>query len=152
MEKIVSQLDANGYFVAPVVADESPLEPGVFLLPGGAVDVAPPAIPDGMLARWVGQWVFESLPEPEPAPPEEPPAINPIPQSVTRRQALLALLAADLLDDVEAIMAAAPRAVQIAWDASSVFERDNPLIASMAEQLDLSDEDVDALFVQASTL
>ena len=75
-----------------------------------------------------------------------------VPRFVTRRQALLALLAADLLDDVEAIIAAAPRAVQIAWDASSVFERNNPLIASMAEQLELSDEDVDALFVQASTL
>lgn len=75
-----------------------------------------------------------------------------VPQSVTRRQALLALLAAGLLDDVEAIIAAAPRAVQIAWDASSVFQRNNALIASMAEQLELSDEDVDALFVQASTL
>lgn len=42
MEKIVSQLDVDGFLVGPVVADESPLEPGVFLIPGGAIDQALP--------------------------------------------------------------------------------------------------------------
>lgn len=58
-EKIVSQLDDSGYFAFPVEADESPLEPGKFLIPGGAIDVPPPQVPAGKLARWAGQWVFE---------------------------------------------------------------------------------------------
>lgn len=40
--KIVSQLDSCGFYVAPVMADESPLEKGVFLIPAGAIDVSPP--------------------------------------------------------------------------------------------------------------
>lgn len=42
MEKIISQLDVDGYCVGPIAADESPLDPGVFLIPGGAIDRAPP--------------------------------------------------------------------------------------------------------------
>lgn len=68
--KIVSQLDADGYFVCPTVADESPLEPGVFHIPGGAVDVEPPAVPEGKLARFVdGEFVLEDAPVAEEAPP-----------------------------------------------------------------------------------
>lgn len=69
-QKIVSQLDQAGYFVAPVVADESPLEPGVFLIPGGAVDKAPPASmePGKRYRPWGAGWRGEAVPvEPEPA-------------------------------------------------------------------------------------
>ncbi|WZB76918.1 tail fiber assembly protein [Achromobacter insuavis] len=47
MEKIVSQLSADGYFINPVAADESPLEPGVYLIPGGAIDISPPDVEAG---------------------------------------------------------------------------------------------------------
>lgn len=70
--KIVSQLDANGYFAGAVEADESPLEPGVFLLPGGCVGQSPPQVPQGQRARWAsGAWQFEPVtlePDPEPVP------------------------------------------------------------------------------------
>lgn len=60
---IVSQLDDDGYFVSAVMADESPLEPGVYLIPGGAVDVAPPSVLPGKRAKLVGDsWVLEDLP------------------------------------------------------------------------------------------
>ncbi|OZI39044.1 hypothetical protein CEG14_05780 [Bordetella genomosp. 1] len=66
MEKIVSQLTADGFFHSAVTADESPLEPGVFLIPGGAIDVEPPsAVRDGM--RYVpaegGGWLESPVPE-----------------------------------------------------------------------------------------
>lgn len=67
-EKIVSQLDAAGYFVGTVIADESPLERGVFLIPAGAIDRLPPAIVEGKRykpeAR--GGWLAEDVPTTEP--------------------------------------------------------------------------------------
>ena len=62
-ERIVSQLDPAGYFAFPVEADESPLEPGVFLIPARAIDVPPPQVPTGKRARWAGEWVFEDIPQ-----------------------------------------------------------------------------------------
>lgn len=41
--KTVYQTDFNGVYVGPVEADESPLEPGVFLIPARCVQTAPPA-------------------------------------------------------------------------------------------------------------
>ena len=68
--KTVSQLDADGYYVSTTIAQRSPLEPGVFLIPGGAVDAYPPVVPQGKRARWANGWVFEDIPAPEsdPAP------------------------------------------------------------------------------------
>ena len=71
--KQVIQLDVAGYFVGVTTADESPLEPGVFLMPAGAIDAPAPSIPEGQCAKWNGAWVFEDIPQPEPDPePDEP--------------------------------------------------------------------------------
>jgi hypothetical protein len=70
--KQVIQLDADGYFVGFTTADESPLEPGVFLIPAGAIDAPTPNVPEGQRAKWEGQWVFEDIPQPEPEPEPEP--------------------------------------------------------------------------------
>lgn len=78
--KQVSQLDAEGFFVGVTVADESPLEPGVFLLPAGAVDAPEPTIPEGQRAKWNGAWVFEDIPQPEPEPEPEPEPPAPTPE------------------------------------------------------------------------
>lgn len=52
--KPVWQCDADGYLIGATVADESPLEPGHFLIPFGAVDVRPPhTIGSGQEWRWV---------------------------------------------------------------------------------------------------
>ena len=64
--KQVCQLNAAGYFTGLVTADESPLEPGVFLIPGGCVDAPTPTISEGQRAKWNGSWVVEDIPEPEP--------------------------------------------------------------------------------------
>jgi hypothetical protein len=72
--KIVSQLDHAGYFVNATVADESPLESGVFLLPAGCVDIAPPTeIPANNKVLFSGQeWLFEPIPTVTPPQPAEP--------------------------------------------------------------------------------
>lgn len=49
------QTDNAGHFVGETVADESPLEPGVFYAPAGAVMKAPPKKwPDDKWPRWNG--------------------------------------------------------------------------------------------------
>jgi len=66
--KTVSQLDADGYYVGTTTAQRSPLEQGVFLIPGGAVDAFPPVVPQGKRARWSDGWVLEDAPAPETEP------------------------------------------------------------------------------------
>lgn len=77
-DKTVYQTDVDGVYVGQVAADESPLEPDVFLIPAGCIEVAPPSFGEGQRARWVGnQWVIETLqviaPEPEPELAQEEP-------------------------------------------------------------------------------
>jgi len=71
----VYQTDAEGAFVGVVVADPSPLEPEVWLIPAGCVEAAPPEVGDGQMARWRGGvWVIENTPVAEIEPkltPEE---------------------------------------------------------------------------------
>lgn len=53
--KIVYQTDHQGIFTGTAVADRSPLELDVWLIPGGCVEVAPPIVPEKMAAVWDGQ-------------------------------------------------------------------------------------------------
>lgn len=77
---IAYQTDEDGFYVEAVECQESPLEPGIFLVPGGAVEVAPPELAENQLAKWDGSaWVsVDKTPEPassevsdvpEPTPP-----------------------------------------------------------------------------------
>ena len=83
------------------------------------------------------------------APPAPP---TPIPQSVTMRQARLALLGAGLLDTVETAIAGAGPAAKIEWDYATEVQRSAGLVPAMATALGLTDAQIDALFVTASTL
>lgn len=82
--------------------------------------------------------------------------LAPLPKLVTMRQARLALLAAGLLDDVNAALAAAPgtegAAARIEWEYSNIIDRDSPLVAAFAAALALTEAQLDALFAQAATL
>lgn len=78
----------------------------------------------------------------------------PVPSRITRRQARLALLEAGLLDVVEQIMAnpETPRAVRITYEDATEWWRNDPMVAQFAAELDLTSEQVDALFYRAATL
>ena len=61
--KIVYQTDDDGIYIGQNKADESPLEPNVFLIPKNCVTEAPPSIPDGSRAKWNGSsWGIETIP------------------------------------------------------------------------------------------
>lgn len=68
--KTVYQTDANGIYLGKTTADESPLEPGTYLMPAGCVETPPPQVGPGLLARWTeGGWVVVSAPVEMPAEP-----------------------------------------------------------------------------------
>lgn len=57
--KTVFQTNRLGLFTGTAQAEESPLEPGVYLIPGGCVEIPPPAIPDNKAACWSNdKWVL----------------------------------------------------------------------------------------------
>ena len=82
--------------------------------------------------------------------PYVPPPAPPVTQ-VTMRQARLALLAADLLDDVDAMVLQADREVKIDWEYATVVDRSSPLVIAIGSQLGLTEAEIDALFQDAST-
>lgn len=53
--KVVYQTNHLGLYVGSIEAEESPLDPGVFLIPGGCVQVPPPEAPDFKKACWTGK-------------------------------------------------------------------------------------------------
>ena len=105
---------------------------------GGEIDEA-------LLAEVQTEWV----------PPPAPSVV--IPQSVTMRQARLALLGAGLLDSVNAAIAAITdpvqrKAAQIEWEYAQTVDRDSPFTQQLAAGLGLTSEQLDALFTQAAAL
>lgn len=72
---------------------------------------------------------------------------------VTRRQMLTALHRAGLLTTIKsAVAASGDIELQIAFDESQEFQRNNPFLASMAAALGKTDAEIDAVFALAATL
>lgn len=80
----------------------------------------------------------------------------PVPQSVTMRQARIALHRAGLLVDVDAAIASLPspqkEEAQIEWEFSSTVERSRNITSMLGAALGLSEDELDDLFITASAL
>lgn len=79
-------------------------------------------------------------------------APKPVPQSITPRQCRLVLLAQGLLASVETMIASQDQATQITWAYASEFRRDDPLLNQLAQNLGLTEQQIDAFFIAASQL
>lgn len=79
-----------------------------------------------------------------------------VPEKVTMRQARLALHSSGILPlvqpAIEALQEPAKTTAQIEWDYSSEVFRHKEFVNMLGQQLGLSDEQIDELFIQASTL
>ena len=84
------------------------------------------------------------------------PVLNPVPREVTMRQARLALLENGLLANVQPAINSLPEPdktkAQIEWEYSNALQRSNPFVAVLGTALGLSSQDLDDLFIQASSL
>jgi hypothetical protein len=85
-----------------------------------------------------------------------PPYVAPVPETVSPRQARLALLGIGMLDEVEQALAAIPgaegAAARIDWEYATEVQRKSPLIAALGPALGLTAEQIDDLFRSAVTL
>jgi len=124
----------NGVVVNTIVADSLDSRPDLIEATHGGIG-------------WL--WDGETLTAP-PLPPV------PVPQSVTMRQARLALLAAGLLPAVNAAIASMPEpdktAAQITWDYASSVDRGFGMVPQLASALGMSDTQIDDLFIAAAQL
>lgn len=110
-------------------------------IPAGKVAASSSISFDGHLARRVHVLV------------DAPPTPVVVPASVTPAQAKLALYQAGKLADVEAAVAAHPyEPVRIYFNNALQWERDNPYIMGLAQQLSWTETQVDALFIAASKI
>ena len=99
------------------------------------------------------EWV--ELPYVTPPPVVDTPLRN-VPDSVTMRQARLALLGAGLLAGVDAAINSLPspqkEAAKIEWEYTTDVQRSSGLVPMMGAALGLDDAALDALFIEAAAL
>lgn len=85
-----------------------------------------------------------------------PPPVPVVPQVITPRQARLALLRAGLLASVDSALTSLPEpqksAAQVEWEYATKVERNSALVNQLGAALGLSQEQIDALFIQAESL
>lgn len=81
--KVYNYDPETGIYINEGIADESPLEEGVWLIPAHATEIAPPSVPEGKVAVWKdGSWSVETAPaKPEPIKP------NPVPEPTQQERA-----------------------------------------------------------------
>ena len=72
---------------------------------------------------------------------------------ITKRQAMLQLDSIGLYDElIELINQTENKTLKIEFEYSSNFERESPFIIGMAQKFNLSDDQVDELFIEAAKL
>lgn len=128
-------IDAHGVIINTIVTDSLDFMPGLI---------------DANIGGGIGDSVVDGVLVPRPIEA----VVLLVPQTVTRRQALQALIRRGHDDDVASALSAIPdpihrKLAQAEFAASTVFERQRPLVLSIGAALGL---DLDDLFIFAATL
>lgn len=136
----------HAYIINGVAVEVVSSDPHMLFVPHYAAQFV--QVPDDVEPGWVqdvnGDW---SAPTPVAAA---------VPQSVTMRQARLALLSTNLLANVQPAINSLPEPdktkAQIEWEYSNALERNNAFVATLGAALGLNSAALDALFIQAAQL
>ena len=100
--------------------------------------------PSGCTTEWTYEKGEFIAPAPAPLPPK--------PSLVSMRQARLALLQSNLLDVVNSAIQNGNEADKITWEYATEVNRNDSLVQNMATALQLTETQLDDLFLLASTL
>ena len=85
-------------------------------------------------------------------PPEVVVEVPYVPATITRRQGRKILDQYNLLASVEAVVATLDIQGQIDYQDASTFDRSNPVLLYVTSQAGMTESQIDAMFVEASTL
>ena len=150
--KTVYLFDESSFLFAGMYdAQESPLEPGVFIAPICSTEVMPPDEVPGTTTTWNGtQWVQTAIPQEVPLPVVE------FPITLTALQFRKALAGRGLRVGVEDFIRAGTTASDYSlkdlWEFTSQFSSTDAFTLQLAQGLRLHPEDVTALFKLGATL
>ena len=130
-----AMIDTRDNTVAQVEMDEFPVgDPYVWV-----------TCPDDVVAY---QWAYDGATFSPPPPPPAPP----IPTTVAMYQARIALQQAGLLATVQAGIGQMSEEAQIKWEFAPTVKRNDALTIAMTAALNLTDEQLDALFIAADAI
>lgn len=104
------------------------------------------SIPYPMELRHIEHWGYEETQDPIPEP------VKPKIQTVSMRQARLALKKLGLYKQVNSGISQLGEEAQIEWEYAIFVERDFPLVKQMQSALNLTDNQIDDLFTLADSL
>lgn len=150
--------DENGFYISTGVAEKSPLEEDVYLIPAFAIDVKVLDIKEGFLRKFdvvLKKWEYIEIPQPIPETVVETEPTEPtseavlIPEKITRLQAKLELLEIGLYDKALLLLENDKRAF-IYWNDASYFYRNDEILLSMATAINIDFEQLNTLFINAS--
>lgn len=151
--KVYHYHHSTGVFLGESLADESPLEPGVYLVPANSTNMEPPEVEAGEYVEWDGEeWAVKVMPDSEPDP-----AGQTVPLSITPRQGELTLIEFDLYDPVKAYFDALPgkdgAKARTDFYRATEWKRDWPLLVNAAKsQFGLTDSQIDQMFIYGASL
>lgn len=157
--KIYHYHPETGVYLGDGVADESPLEPGVFHIPAHATSTPPlPPYADNLVVFRDGAWGYVHVEMPEEEPVEEPVELTPEQQRarmpiLERAQVLLALWHSHRITEKmvdEKLVGDVPGMIE--WKNRLRIRRDHYLIDQLAAGFGLHPEQVDALWIEAVDL
>lgn len=168
----VYQVRQDGVLIGYTAADESPLEPGAYLIPGYCVTEEPPSFSEGHQARWdwdAEEWVIEPCADAVGLPEE---TSDPVVKEVSVRQFAQALAETGRLTWPDARAWGArgevPPAIMAEIDkiedfternrtlmfleAAKSVERSHPKTVELAQMMSWTPEELDGIMLFAATL
>lgn len=157
-------------YLGSSLADESPLEPGVYLIPAYATEIEPPEHRQGFYRRFVdGAWGYSPVEDPAAEPTPEPEPY--VPPSISDRQFFQVLAKRGLITKEEARAAVRtgtlPQIFEVfvelmpeeeqfdtlmLLEGATEFRRDHPIVDSFAIGFGMTPKDIDQLWIEASLL